>query len=35
MLLSTVLGVSPYTSPIVINREPEWEVEEILDSHWH
>jgi len=21
--------------PIVINREPEWEVEEILDSHWH
>jgi len=21
--------------PIVINREPEWEVEEILDSCWH
>jgi len=21
--------------PIVINREVEWEVEEILDSHWH
>jgi len=21
--------------PIVINREPEWEVEEILDSRWH
>ena len=21
--------------PIVIDREPEWEVEEILDSHWH
>jgi len=21
--------------PIVINREAEWEVEEILDSHWH
>jgi len=20
---------------IVIDREPEWEVEEILDSHWH
>jgi len=21
--------------PIIVNREPEWEVEEILDSHWH
>jgi len=21
--------------PIVIDREPEWEVEEILDSYWH
>ena len=21
--------------PIVINGEAEWEVEEILDSHWH
>jgi len=21
--------------PIIINREAEWEVEEILDSHWH
>ena len=21
--------------PIVINGEVEWEVEEILDSHWH
>jgi len=21
--------------PIIINGEPEWEVEEILDSHWH
>ena len=21
--------------PIVIDREPEWEVEEILDSRWH
>jgi len=21
--------------PIVINGEPEWEVEEVLDSHWH
>jgi len=21
--------------PIVVNREPEWEVEEILDSRWH
>jgi len=21
--------------PIVIDREPEWEVKEILDSHWH
>jgi len=21
--------------PIVINREAEWEVKEILDSHWH
>jgi len=24
-----------YLLPIVINKEPEWEVEEILDSHWH
>jgi len=21
--------------PIVVNREPEWEVEEVLDSRWH
>jgi len=21
--------------PIVVNGEPEWEVEEVLDSHWH
>jgi len=21
--------------PIIIDREKEWEVEEILDSHWH
>jgi len=21
--------------PIVIDREPKWKVEEILDSHWH
>jgi len=21
--------------PIVINKEAEWEVEEILDSYWH
>jgi len=21
--------------PIIIDGEPEWEVEEILDSHWH
>ena len=21
--------------PIVVDGEPEWEVEEILDSHWH
>jgi len=21
--------------PIIINREPEWEVEEILNSRWH
>jgi len=21
--------------PIVIDREAEWEIEEILDSHWH
>ena len=21
--------------PIVVDREAEWEVEEILDSHWH
>jgi len=20
---------------IIVNREPEWKVEEILDSHWH
>jgi len=24
-----------YPPPIVINGEAEWEVEEILDSHWH
>jgi len=24
-----------YPLPIVIDREAEWEVEEILDSHWH
>jgi len=21
--------------PIVVNKEPEWEVEEVLDSRWH
>jgi len=21
--------------PIVVDREPEWEVEEVLDSRWH
>jgi len=21
--------------PVVVDREPEWEVEEILDSRWH
>jgi len=21
--------------PIVVDREPEWEVEEVLDSYWH
>jgi len=25
----------PPPLPVVINREEEWEVEEILDSHWH
>jgi len=24
-----------YPPPVVINGEPEWEVEEILDSRWH
>jgi len=24
-----------YPPPIVIDREAEWEVEEILDSRWH
>ena len=24
-----------YPPPIVIDREPEWEVEEILNSRWH
>jgi len=24
-----------YLPPIVINKELEWEVEKILDSHWH
>jgi len=40
--LSTALddpipGRKPRTPlpPIVIDREPEWEVEEVLDSHWH
>ena len=27
--------IEDYPLPIVIDREVEWEVEEILDSHWH
>jgi len=27
--------IEDHPLPIVINREPEWKVEEILDSHWH
>jgi len=32
-----ILGRKPQAPlpPIVIDREEEWEVEEILDSHWH
>jgi len=32
-----ILGRKPQAplSPIVVDREEEWEVEEILDSHWH
>jgi len=25
----------PLPLPVIINREEEWEVEDILDSHWH
>jgi len=25
----------PLPLPIIVDREKEWEVEEILDSHWH
>ena len=25
----------PPPPPIIVDREKEWEVEEILDSHWH
>jgi len=25
----------PLPLPVVIDREEEWEVKEILDSHWH
>jgi len=32
-----ILGRKPQAPlpPIVVDREPEWEVEEILDSHWY
>jgi len=32
-----ILGRKPQAplSPIIVDREEEWEVEEILDSHWH
>ena len=32
-----ILGRKPQALllPIVVNREEEWEVEEILNSHWH
>jgi len=33
--LITGQRVKDYPPPIVINREAEWEVEEILDSCWH
>jgi len=27
--------ITDHPPPIIIDREVEWEVEEILDSHWH
>jgi len=32
-----ILGRKPQPPPlsIVVDRELEWEVEEVLDSHWH
>ena len=33
--LITGWKIEDYPLPIVIDREVEWEVEEILDSHWH
>jgi len=27
--------LTDHPPPIIIDGEPEWEVEEILDSHWH
>ena len=34
ILPKRLYGITP-PPPIVVDREPEWEVEEILDSHWH
>jgi len=36
-LENLILGRKPQAPPppIVVNREEEWKVEEILDSHWH
>jgi len=33
----SILGRKPQAlpPPIVVDREEEWEVEEILNSHWH
>jgi len=33
--LITECKMEDYPLPIVINGEVEWEVEEILNSHWH
>jgi len=33
--LVTGRKMEDHPPPVVINREPEWEVEEILDSRWH
>jgi len=33
--LITGCTMEDHPPPIVTNREAEWEVEEILDSHWH